>query len=92
MVLMDIPRIDVLARNLGLLVKPNGVVAVTVLHPAFFSAGASRSIDFRLDQATGRFERMYSVKVEKYLDTGPSMGRGLQYQPESQVPFSPNSE
>lgn len=82
---MDVPRLDVLADNVGSLLKPDACIAVTVMHPSFFAAGAHRTIEFRANQQTGHFERVYSVKIEKYLGTGSSIGRGLQHQPKPQV-------
>ncbi|KAI0136890.1 S-adenosyl-L-methionine-dependent methyltransferase [Xylariales sp. AK1849] len=87
MAIMDIATIEPLASALPKLLKPDGVFVATVLHPVFFTSGATRSIE--LIDATGidKTEIIRAKVIRNYLDVPPTRGVAQYGQPAQQIYF-----
>ncbi|KAK0733078.1 S-adenosyl-L-methionine-dependent methyltransferase [Lasiosphaeria miniovina] len=87
MALMDVATLEPLAVALTRLLGPDGVFVATVLHPVFFTSGASRNIDLRFDPATGELGVVRAKVVRDYLFVPPAKGVAFVDQPERQLYF-----
>jgi len=64
--------------------SPTSFVA-TLLHPVFFTSGASRNIDVRYRPETGEMETDRTMVVRNYLSVPPAKGIAVPGQPQKQV-------
>ncbi|KAJ5679890.1 hypothetical protein N7462_008134 [Penicillium macrosclerotiorum] len=71
MAVMDIPDLEILASFLGRILTPNGCFVATLLHPMFFTSGASRQILVKEDPTTGQEVIVRSINLQKYLNAPP---------------------
>ncbi|KAI1873548.1 hypothetical protein JX265_005170 [Neoarthrinium moseri] len=86
MAIMDIADIQPLAQALPKLLKPDGVFVATVLHPVFFTCGATRSIE--IDSSAGITDKPIVTRakvIRQYLNVPPYHGVALYGQPAQQV-------
>lgn len=90
MAIMDVASLEPLAQALPRLLKPNGAFVATMLHPVFFTSGATRSIEVlhTLQEGSRRKPEVVRAKViRKYLDVPPYQGVALYGQPVPQIYF-----
>ncbi|KAI0438416.1 S-adenosyl-L-methionine-dependent methyltransferase [Xylaria telfairii] len=84
MAIMDVSTIEPLAAALPRLLKKDGIFVATILHPVFFTCGATRSIQIVDDGPDGYPKIIRAKTVEKYLDVPPYYGVALHGQPAQQ--------
>ncbi|KAJ0413543.1 S-adenosyl-L-methionine-dependent methyltransferase [Aspergillus carlsbadensis] len=72
MALMDIQDLEPLAKALRRLLKPNGCFVATLLHPIFFTSGASRQILVHEDSETGEHSIERSIVMTRYWNVPPA--------------------
>ncbi|KAI1813068.1 hypothetical protein GGS20DRAFT_554887 [Poronia punctata] len=85
MAIMDVSTIAPLAHALPKLLKKGGIFVATLLHPVFFTCGATRNIQV-VDGGPDGYPRIVRTKViEKYLDVPPYHGVALYGQPAQQI-------
>lgn len=80
MVLMDMARIDVLARCLVKLLKPGGRFVFSIQHPCFNSNAVDIFAESGND-AEGHIVEARGVRVCGYLDVPPGKGGGMEGEP-----------
>jgi SAM-dependent methyltransferase len=80
MVLMDMARIDVLARCLMKLLKPGGRFVFSIQHPCFNSNAVDIFAESGND-AEGHIVETRGVRVRGYLDVPPGKGGGMEGEP-----------
>ncbi|KAK2761226.1 hypothetical protein FQN54_001748 [Arachnomyces sp. PD_36] len=85
MAIMDIPTLDPIAAALPRLLRNGGRFIATLLHPLFFTSGASRLIEVGDDPISGSRQITQSIKVTKYLHVTPAKGVFLDGQPVPQI-------
>ena len=56
-----------------------------MLHPVFFTSGASKNIQVRYDAATGEQVVERTLVIKEYMDVPPALGIAVPGQPEKQV-------
>ena len=56
-----------------------------MLHPVFFTSGASKNIQVRYDPATGEQVVERTLVIKEYMDVLPALGIAVPGQPEKQV-------
>ncbi|KAL5333380.1 S-adenosyl-L-methionine-dependent methyltransferase [Aspergillus crustosus] len=86
MALMDIPDLEPLANALRQLLKPHGCFVATLLHPIFFTSGASRQILMREDPEPGEHSIERSIVMTRYWNVPPAKQMGFPGQ-KSEVPY-----
>lgn len=86
MALMDMATIEPLARACANLLKPNGPLVFSVLHPCFNSAYTSQVREGH-DGPDGRWQVDYLVRVTGYKEPRVSRGEAVLGQPELQLYF-----
>ncbi|KAL4880661.1 S-adenosyl-L-methionine-dependent methyltransferase [Aspergillus karnatakaensis] len=72
MAIMDIQDLQPLAKALKQLLKPKGCFVATLLHPIFFTSGASRQILVHEDPETGEHSIERSMVMTRYLNVPPA--------------------
>jgi len=79
MAIMDMAEIDPLMRGMRQVVKPGGRFVFSLTHPCFNHTGVARCVE----EATvnGEIVATYSIKVTKYLHSGPQKGVAMIDQP-----------
>lgn len=85
MALFDIADIEPLFRALAKLLKPGGVFAFSIAHPAFNNASSMHVVE-QVDD-NGEIKTMYSVKISRYMNSYHQRGLALYNQPKPQVYF-----
>jgi len=85
MAIMDMPEIEPMASAGSRLLRPGGRFVFSTLHPAFNGGGAIRVLEQR--DVEGRIERIYAVKVSRYLTPWSGKGVAIEGQPEPQWYF-----
>ena len=58
-----------------------------MLHPVFFTSGASKNIEVRFDPATGDRVVERTLVIKEYMDVPPALGIAVPGQPAKQVSF-----
>lgn len=84
MALFDMADIEVLFQTLPKLLKPNGVFAFSLCHPAFNN---SSSIHLAEEWDNGKINTRYAVKISRYLTPRQAEGLALREQPQPQLYF-----
>ena len=84
MALFDMPEIEPLFRVLRKLLKPNGVFAFSLMHPAFNNPSATLLAE---EWDDGQIQTRYAVKVPRYINQFQSQGLALRNQPKPQLYF-----
>ena len=84
MALFDMADIEPLFQTLPKLLKPNGVFAFSLCHPAFNN---SSSVHLAEEWDDGRIKTRYSVKVSRYMTSYHAEGVALRDQPKPQLYF-----
>ncbi|KAK3316966.1 S-adenosyl-L-methionine-dependent methyltransferase [Apodospora peruviana] len=87
MAIMDVATLEPLARALPKLLAKDGVFYASVLHPVFFTSGASRNVDLRDNPQTGGLDVTRTKIIKDYLFVPPAMGVAHLDQPERQIYF-----
>ncbi|KAK3386036.1 S-adenosyl-L-methionine-dependent methyltransferase [Podospora didyma] len=87
MAIMDIATLDPLVRALPKLLAKDGVFAASVLHPVFFTSGASKNLDIRPNPETGEMEVVRTKVIKNYLFIPPVKGEAFRGQPRKQIYF-----
>jgi 2-polyprenyl-3-methyl-5-hydroxy-6-metoxy-1,4-benzoquinol methylase len=85
MALHDMAEIAPLFRALRRLLRPDAPFVFSVMHPAFNSTHAVMVAE--LEDAGGRIERSYSMKVRQYLEPTITQGVAIDGQPRPQPYF-----
>ncbi|KAI0389724.1 S-adenosyl-L-methionine-dependent methyltransferase [Xylariaceae sp. FL0594] len=85
MALMDVSTIEPLASALPKLLNKGGIFVATLLHPIFFTSGATRNIQL-IDSSNG-VHIVRGKLIDRYLDVPPYRGVALPGQPAQQVYF-----
>jgi 2-polyprenyl-3-methyl-5-hydroxy-6-metoxy-1,4-benzoquinol methylase len=84
MALFDMPEIEPLFKALSNLLKPNGVFAFSLMHPAFNNPSATHLAE---EWDDGQIQTRYAVKVSRYINPFQSQGLALRNQPKPQLYF-----
>lgn len=84
MALFDMPEIEPIFRVLRKLLKPNGVFAFSLMHPAFNNPSAALLAE---EWDDGQLHTRYAVKVSRYMSQFQSEGLALRNQPKPQLYF-----
>lgn len=84
MALFDMPEIEPLFKALSKLLKPNGIFAFSLMHPAFNNPSIALMAE---EWDTGQIETRYAVKVPRYINQFQSQGNALRNQPKPQLYF-----
>jgi len=84
MALFDMANIEVLFQTLPKLLKPNGIFAFSLCHPAFNN---SSSVHIAEQWDDGKVNTRYAVKVSRYMTPYHAEGLALQNQPQPQLYF-----
>ncbi len=58
-----------------------------MLHPVFFTSGASKNIEVRYDPNTGDCVVERTLVIKDYMEVPPALGIAVPGQPEKQVSF-----
>ncbi|KAF5129820.1 Ubiquinone biosynthesis O-methyltransferase [Metarhizium anisopliae] len=87
MALMDISDLEPLADALPKLLKRGGIFFATLLHPVFFTSGATRFVEVVTDEATGEYYNARGKIVREYRDKAPWRGVAVNGQPAFQLYF-----
>jgi len=84
MALFDMPEIEPLFKTLSKLLKPNGVFAFSLMHPAFNNPSAALMAE---EWDDGEINTRYAVKIVRYMTQFQSSGNALRNQPKPQLYF-----
>lgn len=84
MALFDMPEIKPLFKALSKLLKPNGVFAFSLMHPAFNNPSATHLVE---EWDDGKIQTRYAVKISRYINQFQSQGLALRNQPQPQLYF-----
>ena len=84
MALFDMPEIEPLFKALSKLLKPNGVFAFSLMHPAFNNPSATHLAE---EWDDGQIQTRYAVKVSRYINQFQAQGLALRNQPKPQLYF-----
>ena len=84
MALFDMPEIEPLFKALSKLLKPNGVFAFSLMHPAFNNPSVTHLAE---EWDDGQIQIRYAVKVPRYINQFQSQGLALRNQPKPQLYF-----
>ncbi len=84
MALFDMPEIEPLFKALSKLLKPGGVFAFSLMHPAFNNPSVALMAE---EWDTGQIQTRYAVKVPRYINQFQSQGNALRNQPKPQLYF-----
>ncbi|KHN99750.1 methyltransferase type 11 [Metarhizium album ARSEF 1941] len=87
MALMDISDLAPLADALPRLLKTGGIFFATLLHPVFFTSGATRFVHVVTDEATGEYYNVRGKIVREYRRKAPWRGVAANGQPAFQLYF-----
>jgi len=85
MALMDMSDIGILFGHLPKLLKPNGIFVFSILHPCF-NSGETVLVNEQ-DEADGKINNRYAVKISNYLMEKSCLGIGMSGQPKPQYYF-----
>ncbi|GAB1319722.1 S-adenosyl-L-methionine-dependent methyltransferase [Madurella fahalii] len=85
MAIMDVPTLEPLAKALPGLLAKDGVFVATLLHPVFFTSGASRNVELQPNPVTGELEVVRTKIIKDYMYVPPAMGIAVAGQPVKQV-------
>lgn len=84
MALFDMPEIEPLFKALRKLLKPNGIFAFSLMHPAFNNPSITLLAE---EWDDGQIQTRYGVKVTRYINQFLSEGLALRNQPRPQLYF-----
>lgn len=84
MALFDMADIETLFQTLPKMLKPDGVFAFSLCHPAFNNSSA---IHLAEEWDDGRIKTRYSVKISRYMTPYHAEGVALRDQPKPQLYF-----
>jgi 2-polyprenyl-3-methyl-5-hydroxy-6-metoxy-1,4-benzoquinol methylase len=84
MALFDMPEIEPVFKALRKLLKPHGVFAFSLMHPAFNNPSVTHVME---EWDDGQIQTRYAVKVYYYLNQFLSEGLALRNQPRPQLYF-----
>jgi 2-polyprenyl-3-methyl-5-hydroxy-6-metoxy-1,4-benzoquinol methylase len=84
MALFDMPEIEPLFKALSKLLKPNGIFAFSLMHPAFNNPSVALVAE---EWDDGQIQTRYAVKVPRYINQFQSAGLALRNQPKPQLYF-----
>ena len=84
MALFDIADIETLFQTLPKLLKPNGVFAFSLCHPAFNNSSSTHLAE---EWDDGKINTRYAVKVSRYMTPYNAEGVALRNQPKPQLYF-----
>ena len=84
MALFDMANIETLFQTLPILLKPNGIFAFSLCHPAFNN---SSSIHLAEQWDDGQINTRYAVKISRYMTPYHAEGLALRDQPSPQLYF-----
>jgi 2-polyprenyl-3-methyl-5-hydroxy-6-metoxy-1,4-benzoquinol methylase len=85
MALMDMENIEVLINHLPRLLKKDGIVVFSVMHPCFNSGEIT--LVHEMDDMGGELKSKYSVRISNYLVERSILGVGMAGQPKAQYYF-----
>ncbi|KAG8414614.1 hypothetical protein J3459_014205 [Metarhizium acridum] len=85
MALMDISDLEPLADALPKLLKRGGIFFATLLHPVFFTSGATRFVEVVTNEATGEYYNARGKVIREYREKAPWRGVAANGQPAFQV-------
>jgi 2-polyprenyl-3-methyl-5-hydroxy-6-metoxy-1,4-benzoquinol methylase len=85
MAMMDMENIEVLIKHLPKLLKKDGIVVFSVMHPCFNSGEIT--LVHEMDDMGGELKSKYSVKISNYLVERSILGVGMAGQPKPQYYF-----
>ena len=84
MALFDMPEVEPLFKALTKLLKPNGIFAFSLMHPAFNNPSTALMAE---EWDDGEIHTRYAVKVPRYINQFLSSGLALRNQPKPQLYF-----
>ena len=84
MALFDMPEIEPLFKALSKLLKPNGIFAFSLMHPAFNNPSVTLLAE---EWDDGELHTRYAVKMPRYINQFQSAGLALRNQPRPQLYF-----
>jgi SAM-dependent methyltransferase len=84
MALFDMADIETLFQTLPKLLKPNGVFAFSICHPAFNNSSATRLVE---EWDDGKINTRYAVKISRYMTPYHAEGIAIRNQPKPQLYF-----
>ena len=84
MALFDMADIEILFKTLPKLLKPKGVFAFSLCHPAFNNSSATHLAEQWDD---GKINVQYAIKVTRYMSAYHAEGIAIQNQPKPQLYF-----
>ena len=84
MALFDMADIEILFQCLPKLLKPNGVFAFSLCHPAFNNASSTHLAE---EWDDGKINTRYAVKVSRYMTPNHAQGIAIRNQPQPQMYF-----
>ncbi|EFY87644.1 methyltransferase type 11 [Metarhizium acridum CQMa 102] len=87
MALMDISDLEPLADALPKLLKRGGIFFATLLHPIFFTSGATRFVEVVTNEATGEYYNARGKVIREYREKAPWRGVAVNGQPAFQLYF-----
>lgn len=85
MALFDMANIEVLFQTLPKLLKPNGIFAFSLCHPAFNN---SSSIHLAEEWDSGQINTRFAIKISRYMTPYHTEGIALWDQPQPQLYFA----
>jgi len=84
MALFDMANIETLFQTLPKLLKPNGIFAFSLCHPAFNNSSSTHLVE---EWDDGRINTRYAVKISRYINPYQAEGLALRGQPKPQLYF-----
>ncbi|POR33264.1 Uncharacterized protein TPAR_06542 [Tolypocladium paradoxum] len=87
MAIMDVETLDPLADALPKLLKTSGIFVATMLHPVFFTSGATRVVEVVTDPTTGEYYDVRGKVIRSYMKVAPWRGVFVNGQPAHQLYF-----
>jgi len=84
MALFDMADIEVLFQTLPKLLKPNGIFAFSLCHPAFNNSSSTHLVE---EWDNGTIHTRYAVKISRYMTPYHAEGLALRGQPKPQLYF-----
>jgi len=84
MALFDMPEIEPLFKALSKLLKPDGIFAFSLMHPAFNNPSSTHLAE---EWDDGQIQTRYAVKVSRYINQFQSQGLALRNQLKPQLYF-----
>jgi len=84
MALFDMADIETLFQTLPKLLKPNGVFAFSLCHPAFNNSSSTHLVE---EWDDGKINTRYAVKISRYMNAYQAEGIAIRNQPKPQLYF-----